>query len=271
MPALATYRVQARNTGASSENKIHDDTVARRFGFKGGLVPGATVYAYMTHPVVAALGLEWLERGTFSVRFRKPIYAGEVVTVTPRVSARAESSITLEVTALNPDGEPCAVGTATLDRGACPVPPDLAAYPPAPLPAERPPATRERLASLPVLGSPELSLDEAAAVAYLHETDESLPLYRGPGAPAHPGLLLQQANRALDRNVLMGPWIHLSSEVRHLAPWRVGQPLSTRGRVHGLWEERAHEYVELDLLMVAEETLPVAHVRHRCIYRVGPR
>jgi hypothetical protein len=37
---LEAYRVQAYNTSKQSENKIHDDAVARRFGFSGGLVPG---------------------------------------------------------------------------------------------------------------------------------------------------------------------------------------------------------------------------------------
>ena len=49
------YRVQARNLSHASENRIHDDGVARRFGFEGALVPGVEVYAYMAHvPVLQA-------------------------------------------------------------------------------------------------------------------------------------------------------------------------------------------------------------------------
>ena len=48
---MQTYRVSAFNTAQESENKIHDDDVARRFGFTGGLVPGVDVYAYMTQRV----------------------------------------------------------------------------------------------------------------------------------------------------------------------------------------------------------------------------
>ena len=40
---LETYRVSAYNTSKQSENKIHDDAVARRYGFSGGLVPGVEV------------------------------------------------------------------------------------------------------------------------------------------------------------------------------------------------------------------------------------
>ena len=49
--------VSAYNTAAASDNKIHDDCVARRFGFRGGLVPGVEkVYAYMAHMPVARCG-----------------------------------------------------------------------------------------------------------------------------------------------------------------------------------------------------------------------
>src|SRR5262245_25232286 len=49
---LPEYHVKARNTSSSSENKIHDEQIAREYGFRGALVPGVTVYAYLTHPLV---------------------------------------------------------------------------------------------------------------------------------------------------------------------------------------------------------------------------
>ena len=52
--ALEPYHVSAYNTAKASENKIHDDATARRFGFSGGLVGGVHVYAYMTHLPVRA-------------------------------------------------------------------------------------------------------------------------------------------------------------------------------------------------------------------------
>src|SRR6202051_5364429 len=47
---LEAYSVVAYNTAKLSENKMHDDQVARRFGFSGGLVPGVDVMGYMGHP-----------------------------------------------------------------------------------------------------------------------------------------------------------------------------------------------------------------------------
>src|SRR6266498_2246651 len=79
---LEPYRVVAYNTSKQSENKIHDDTVARRFGFSGGLVPGVDVMAYMMHLPVAKWGRGFLERGLIEARFVKPVYDGETAELT---------------------------------------------------------------------------------------------------------------------------------------------------------------------------------------------
>jgi len=70
---LEPYRVQAFNTAKLSENKMHDDTVAKRFGFSGGLVPGVDVMAYMMHLPVTKWGRAFLERGLIEARFVKPV------------------------------------------------------------------------------------------------------------------------------------------------------------------------------------------------------
>src|SRR5215211_8860378 len=84
------YRVRARNTSVTSDNKIHDDEVAARFGFRGGLVPGVTVYAYMTVPLVAQFSAAWLERGSMQVKFHHPFYEGEEVFVRSDVDADSD-------------------------------------------------------------------------------------------------------------------------------------------------------------------------------------
>ena len=54
--STAAYQVEAYNTSKESDNKIHDDATAKKFGFAGGLVPGVDVYAYLTHPAAARWG-----------------------------------------------------------------------------------------------------------------------------------------------------------------------------------------------------------------------
>jgi len=121
-----------------------------------------------------------------------------------------------------------------------------------------------------VLGTPETTYDADVAAAWLEKVGDPLPVYRGPRAWVHPAFYLDQANRALDRNVRVGPWIHVESRVRHLGGARIGETLQTRGRVRSVYERRGREYVELDLLIVAadERPRPVAHVVHTAIFKL---
>src|ERR1700686_1416084 len=79
---IGPYRVLAHNTSKQSENKIHDDAVARRFGFSGGLVPGCDVMAYMMHLPITRWGRDFLERGLIEARFLTPVYDGETAELT---------------------------------------------------------------------------------------------------------------------------------------------------------------------------------------------
>src|SRR6201991_650471 len=105
---IEPYRVSAYNTAKQSENKIHDDTVARRYGFSGGLVPGVDVMAYMMHLPVAKWGRAFLERGLIEARFVKPVYDGETTDVT------GEESNGVLAIQVESRGGLCATGTATL-------------------------------------------------------------------------------------------------------------------------------------------------------------
>jgi len=269
--SLPAYRVKARNTSTQSENKIHDDTIARQYGFRGGLVPGVTVYAYLTETLVAAFGPAWLQRGTASVRFRTPIFDGDEVVVTGRVTSRAPGGVAAVVvggTAATPEA---AALEASLPAGS-PTPVNLAVYSSAALPDPRPPATRAHLAALGSLGTPVNTYDEPRAEEWLAKVADPLPLYRGREGWIHPAYFLDQANKALSLNVRLGPWIHAGSVVRHLGGARVGETLATRGRVRSLFEKKGREFVELDLVIVAGDgprPRPVAHILHTAVYLIG--
>jgi hypothetical protein len=256
---MATHRVKAFNSATASENKIHDTAVARTYGFEGGLVPGVTVFAYMTQPVVATWGREWFEGGAMSARFAKPFYEGELVV------ANAEGDgHSLELSAAGEDGEARATGSAGLDTTSAPDPAD---YPTASLPAERPPAIADNLQPGTVLGSVEAGFRAAKAGVFLDELSDDLPIYRGDDAIAHPGWLILTANLILSSNVKLGPWIHVSSDITNFAPVSDGQRVTTRGRVADRFDRKGHEFVELDLLWTIDDR-PVMHARHTAIYKV---
>lgn len=258
---MTVHEIQAHNTATRSENAMHHDDVAKRYGFRGGLVPGVDVYAYLTHPAAARWGLAWLERGRMSGRFLKPVYDGDVVQVL--ATDDPEGRIALEVR--DGAGELCATGTASLPERSAPAP-DPAAWPlvDQPDPVERPPAGPDTLAVGTALGlAPHRFVLEQAA-GYLDDVRETLALYADAGV-AHPGWLLRDANHVLARGVRMGPWIHVESDARHLGLVRDGELVSCRALVTREWERKGHRFVELDVLHLADDR-PVARVTHTAIH-----
>jgi acyl dehydratase len=249
---LPSHHVRARNAATASENKIHDDTVARRYGFAGGLVPGITVFGYLTRPVVETWGQDWLERGWMEARFHRPIYDGDDVSVRGAVNAADAEAITAEVEAVNGAGDVCARARARLEPR--PRAPSLDGYPTADLPAQRHAPTPEALARIDVLGTVEAGFHAGRADDTLALVgDDDLPLYRDLGA-AHPTWLLYWANALLASNVALGPWIHTASTVQNHGVLTDGRRLSARGRVAALRERNGNHIVD--------------HVLHTAIYRL---
>jgi len=263
-----SYRVRARNTSVDSENKIHDDTVAASYGFRGGLVPGITVYAYMTVPLVERFGLDWLERGSMQVKFHQPFYDGEEVIVNGAVDADSEPT-KVSVTAERSDGTVCATALATIDDQSNWLgEPRLADYPEAPF-AElksRPEPSPETLIPGASLGMLTQKFDLPDATL-LESLDERLPIYYGSQAVAHPFALLRLSNQILMSNFKLGPWIHAASDVINRSIGRNGDEVSVRGRIRERFERKGHEFVVLDVLVVANRDRVVQQVRHTAIYR----
>ena len=259
MTQPAPYRLVARNDALASENKIHDDNVARSYGFAGGLVPGVTVFAYMTHPVVDHFGPAWLEWGAMRARFLAPVYDGEEITVAAEHDGNGNGPLRLSI-ADRAEGE---AALAPAD------PPDLAAYPVAAMPdhAARPAPTAETLAPGTVLGTLAAHYRADRAPDYLDLIDDHVHLYRGDGAVAHPGWLLRFANYALSENVRLGPWIHVESAVQNFRDVHDGDEVSARARVADRFERKGHQLVTLDVLLLVDGEHPAMHVRHTAIYK----
>jgi len=255
---LAPYSVSAYNTAHDSENKIHDDATARRFGFGGGLVPGVDVYGYMTHMPAARWGRAWLERGTAECRFFEPVYDGETATVTA-----GEGAAEIEI-AVESRGERCVTGRAALPAEP-PAGPALDSFRKVAQRAERPPADEASLAVGTWLGLDPYPITPELAAEHRANLRENLPLYADEGL-IHPALILRACNFVINRNVVLGPWIHVSSRIQHLAAARIGMNLSARGRVTANYEHKGHRFVDVDVLVLADER-PVAHIAHLAIYR----
>jgi acyl dehydratase len=256
---LAPYHVSAFNTAKASENKIHDDATARRFGFKGGFVGGVNVYAYMTHLPLQRWGRAWLERGTGEARFGKPVYENDIAEV-----SGVEDADGMAIT-VHSQGVLCATGRAGLP-GELPPAPALGDYPAVAPRANRAVADETTLRVGDWLGMIPQPVTEAFHTQELADIREIDPIYAREKI-VHPGTVVRCCNWVLTHNVILPAWIHMGSTVRNLGLAYVGDTLSVRARIMRNYEHKGHKWVELDALVVANETTPLIRATHVAIYR----
>jgi hypothetical protein len=259
--------VVACNPATDSENRIHADEVARRYGFEGGLVPGVTVYAYACAPILEALGQEWLEKGSATMRFSAPCYDGEIVTARVEPPEGANHGEPHSITVATPE-RTCAIGTAAATGD--PDGPKEVEW--APLPEVRPPASSEVFATGTLLGSIPLLTDQTRMSAYLESIGEPAPVYSRQRI-VHPAMLLNGANWILSANVVMPAWLHVESRIDHRRPVWVGEPVQVRGIVADSFERKGHHFIAVDLAWMAGEgpgaTEVVAAGRHTAIWQLA--
>ncbi len=236
------FLVRAVNTAPDSENKMHDDAVAASFGFRGGLVPGVTVYGYLAAAVCQHFGPEWLDRGAMDVRFRQPLYHDEeiVVDIHPendcvRVDAGVYASATAWLHHEEPRAQPERSGL------------------------HRRSASHETLAKGTVLGTIAPRMDLLSAKL-------SAPLAPELHGRVHPAILLGLANQIFVDNYSLGPWIHAASEVRKFGSARDGDPLEVVADVTDLFEKKGHEFVVLNVHVLSNGGT-IEQIRHTAIWR----
>jgi acyl dehydratase len=256
---IETYSVSAYNTAKQSENKMHDDTVARRFGFSGGLVPGVDVMAYMMHLPVAKWGRAFLERGLIEARFVKPVYDGEMADIT---GEEKDGVLTI---AVESRGQLCATGSAALPASVPSL--SLTNFSETAPVAERRPVDAMSYQLGKWLGTVPRSWAGDAATEYLADVRETDTVVFAKEGFSHPGLFQRVMNKVLVDNAILGPWIHVGSKMQLLAATRSGDELTARAKVTGNYEKKGHRFVELDALVVANGRTPVAHCQHIAIYQ----
>ena len=260
------YHVVAKNIAARAENKIHSDDVARSFGFKGALISGVAVYSYMTRPLAERYGAGWLGEIAAEVKFYKPAYDGDSLTI--RVQDSGEPDC-VTVTALNQQGETLAAMTAGRTGGAAPLEhtENLKFIEP-PAGAERIPVSwealqvRQPLWSFPWRPSEQDNLEWAGGVS------DDLPLYReGAAPPLHPGYVLRAANMTLGNQFILPAWIHVSSRVQTRAVLRAGERIDVHAVPVEKFEKKGNQYAVVNMCMMTGNVAAV-EIGHTFIFRV---
>ncbi len=233
----STWVVSARNLPEHRNNPIHTDAGAGAEGFASALVAGVTTYVYLTRPLVAAWGIDWLTRGGGEVRFRAPVFADAEVHCVPTVEA--DGSVLVEAVCPDQDRNPRATFAAVRDAGP-------------------PPAMRSGEA----LASRRFTLGEEFPADYATRAGDDLTIYGDLGVP-HPVTWTQIANRIFSTDLVNGAWIHTRSIVRHHARARLGDTVD----VHATVVERAQRGGTRAIadILIEHDGRPIATLEHEAI------
>ncbi len=247
----------AFNTATASENKIHDDAVASKFGFTGGLVPGVDVFAYLAHAPMTAWGHDWLTRGHMRARFYKPVYDGDPTGVSS--DADGPDAMTFAVSAR---GDTCATGSAR--RIGAPAPAGLLDTAAMPDMDTRPPASQVSLKVGQTLGTLRERYTRTEGLEHIAAVRDDPALY-DDGRIANAAWLLRRANYVLAENVKLGPWIHVESTIDMHSLLHDGEELEVRAIVADNVDTKGHLMVVLNVQMLTAGR-HVMSCRHWAIY-----
>jgi hypothetical protein len=260
------WQGRAFNQVPASENRIHSDEVARAYGFRGGLVPGVTVSAYLIHPAIAAWGEAWLAHGAARCVVHSPVYDREAFCV----ELESVGDTRYEATLVNERGVRCASASVGLPERA-PAPPAFRGDPRLERGAERPPATREAMEALRERGlcAMRARWDGSAEItSYLRDASE-MPAVLAEQRHANPAFVLGLTNWVLAANVRMSPWLHLQTDQQNFRAIPHGSELLVEARIADLFEKRGHEFADVDVtIFLADTRQAAAQVRLRAIYRL---
>ncbi|HEY5645171.1 MAG TPA: hypothetical protein VIS76_04485 [Pseudomonadales bacterium] len=264
------WHATAYNQATESSNQIHSDDMAKAYGFRGGLVPGVTISAYLMHPAVEAWGEAWLRSGHAEIVVHRPLYDGYTFDVEVQVVGDGSYRAVL----IDQEGTRCASGSLSL------------ADEPAPPPVRRgdpllergepiPPVSRAVLERLRDEGMHALPARWSAAhnmATYLLDPAAMPAIHRFDGAGlANGAFLLGLTNWALASNTYMNPWVHVQTDSQFYAPVVPDTDLVVECAVADLFERKGHEFVDARIdAYVRDTSAPVMSATLRAIYKLRP-
>jgi acyl dehydratase len=260
---MPVHTAVARNFAEASENKIHSDDIARRFGFTGALVPGVTVFGHLAWPLTQRFGERWLQSSWVTTRFIKPAYHGETIALTDR----ATGTEGLAVECANAAGVLLATLECTIETT------QPAVDPRAHIAAPSKPDVRVEIAWDSVHVDEPFAVyrwkpDDAHNREYAARVDDETELFRK--GVLHPHAILSQANQVLVRRFAMPAWIHTGSEMRFRKLLRVGDEIEVRAVPLEKWERKGHQFIKLYVAYEVGGEI-AAEIWHTAIFRVADR
>jgi hypothetical protein len=252
-------------------NPIHAEDGASSAGYAGALVAGVRTYGWVAEAVIDVLGPGWLDDGWADVTLRRPLYAGEVVTIT--VGPPGSAAATTDARAVTAAVGDRVVLDGTAGLGSAPWAAEI--DPPEASPAVDPPTVRPTytIADAPVgqalrpLGA-YVSTDAARQLSL---DDLGQARSRVPDGRLHPWFLAGRMAPLTRHNYTYGPTIHVRTQIQHRGPAAADQQVVVGARIVEVYERKDHWYQVLDGLVVGDGAAPgcleLARIRHHTIFR----
>ncbi len=260
------WRGVAFNQVPNSKNEIHGDKVAKDFGFKGGLVPGVTVSAYLIHPAAVAYGKYYLESGFAHVRVNSPLYDEESFQV--EITSQDGSSYSAHL--MQSDGKPTATADVQIPDSV-PEAPKRRGDPIAERDFEPPQATPENMRQLMEQGCKAFVFRwnaEHEMGTYLRDKSEMAPSFAEEGF-ANPSFVLGISNWVLSSNARMNPWVHMETRSQNFAAISANAKVVGEMSVTDLFNRKGHEFVDATINLFDFDTdTCFASIDLRAIYRL---
>ncbi|MFT7219126.1 MAG: hypothetical protein ACI8Z1_000740 [Candidatus Azotimanducaceae bacterium] len=263
---LSDWGAIAFNQVPDSKNEIHGDRVAKAFGFKGGLVPGVTVSAYLMHPAAVQFGRRFAEMGFAHCRVSAPLYDEENFTV--RVSAQAAASHA--VTLFNAEHAPRATAEVRLPEHLSQAP-SRRGDPIAEAGDEAIRATPDNMRQLQETGC-------RAFRHRWHQSHQMATYLRDPAGMAtcyaderlaNPSFILGVSNWVLASNAAMNPWVHMETKSQNFAVIPDGVTVVSEMTVDDLFNRKGHEFVDVTVnVFDVHSSQCYASVELRAIYQL---
>ncbi|MEE4281060.1 MAG: hypothetical protein V2I41_03890 [Pseudomonadales bacterium] len=261
---MNNYLVTAKNYSEDSENRIHSDEIAQKFGFRGALVPGVAVYGYMTHPLVEKFGEDWLARANIQLRLLKPTYDGEQMTITCN-----NQDGQIEVVSHDPEGQLTAVLLSqSVNKTSDETVPmhDLALLDGPLKHPDRVAIGWDTVNESEVFSPWEFHLSTEENARYTNEVADTLDIYQA--GYVHPHLLLSLANTALMNEYVMPTWIHASSHIVHHQALRQEDTITIRSVTTEKWQKKGHEFIRIWVTYWLDGVL-TTEIDHTAIFKVA--
>ncbi|MBD3647846.1 MAG: hypothetical protein HUJ31_10440 [Pseudomonadales bacterium] len=255
------YEVQTFNDAEASENKIHSDDIASRFGFEGALVGGVVVFGHMTWPPIKAEGENWLTNNQAEVKFLKPAYDRQMLTI--KYEPNEDGA---ETRCFNPTGT--LLSTMTHKHGEF-EPNPLHEIPPAREEVVREEISWDNLLTDKPAPAYSWQPDYDTNLAFARQIEDGHSLYREGDTPlVHPFWMLRQCNSAFTRSFILPAWIHVGSKITFHKPLRVGQEIEVRMVPIDKWERKGHQFTTLYIPFLVDDEVYV-EVEHTSIFRIA--